>query len=847
MANGAVLLTGATGFLGKVVLEDLLRRRGELGVETVFVLIRAPGAETARRRLDSEVLGSRCLARLDDAARDCVVPVAGDLLEPDCRLEPEARRTLTERVTEVIHCAASIDFDLPVAEAAAINVGGALHVLELARACDSLRSMVSVSTAYVTPHPGDARPVPEALAPLPRPAEALLAEIEAGPVDEAALLRESGHPNTYTYTKAIAEHLLQARRGDVPLSLVRPSIISASRRRPFPGWIDSHAAFAGFVSLLATGALRVVAARLETRVDVVPCDDVAERVVDVVFAAPAADMRIHHAVAGPEGCSSVALCRESIERFFASRRIGPGPRIRHVGPDGPLLRARAWLQQRVPLAITAALLRLRRREGPARTLAKLSERQRYLNSVFRYFTHNTFAFASSLPLDDDFEPRAYLETVCRGVYTHLLRGDEGEFVFAGRQRRVKSDLAWTIGQPRGRPAVRVAGWMLAKILRRITPRATVDLVSFEHALARVRPGAHLVIAPTHRSYLDFLLLPYLCFACPELELDMPHIAADEQFARIPVLSRLARRCNAFFLRRGQGGEDKGLTRQVDGLVRGGATILFFIEGGRSRARTLLPPRRGLLRSLQATGEDFAILPVTISYDRVPEEGVFAAELAGGPRQRIELGALAGWLRRVWRGEVDIGPVHLRCADPLPLDLASDVGEVATRIVRELAQGAVATTHQLRCFLARRPIDGADVGWLQEAIRRRGGRVITSRLRGESEVPPLVEVGMREQWQHVFLPELRERFGGDPALRHFLGRAGDILDGGVREPDDTRTGALLEALIDPVRRAYAAVALELARGGPGAPSTPVELLRRRPDLYLPHLEAAFEYATERVLA
>ena len=57
------------------------------------------------------------------------------------------------------------------------------------------------------------------------------------------------------------------------------------------------------------------------------------------------------------------------------------------------------------------------------------------------------------------------------------------------------------------------------------------------------------------------VIPYLCFALPKLRLALPHIAADEQFARIPVLSRLAAACNAFFLRRGQGGEDKGPNRR----------------------------------------------------------------------------------------------------------------------------------------------------------------------------------------------------------------------------------------------------------------------------------------------
>ena len=56
-----VLLTGATGFVGKVVLEELLRRRAELGVERVLALVRARDLERMQRaaRVDRERLGER--------------------------------------------------------------------------------------------------------------------------------------------------------------------------------------------------------------------------------------------------------------------------------------------------------------------------------------------------------------------------------------------------------------------------------------------------------------------------------------------------------------------------------------------------------------------------------------------------------------------------------------------------------------------------------------------------------------------------------------------------------------------------------------------------------------------
>lgn len=41
-------------------------------------------------------------------------------------------------------------------------------------------------------------------------------------------------PNTYTYTKALAEYLLQQEAGDINVAIVRPSIVGASWKEPFP-------------------------------------------------------------------------------------------------------------------------------------------------------------------------------------------------------------------------------------------------------------------------------------------------------------------------------------------------------------------------------------------------------------------------------------------------------------------------------------------------------------------------------------------------------------------------------------------------------------------------------------
>jgi hypothetical protein len=218
----------------------------------------------------------------------------------------------------------------------------------------------------------------------------------------------------------VAEHLLARRGRELPLTLVRPSIVSASRARPRPGWIDSMAAFAGFVALIGAGRLRVVAGDPATRLDLVPCDAVAERILDAAFAPPARGaLAIRHAAAGLDGACSVALCRERILAHFVPRPVDAPVRLAYVGRRGPRFHLAAAFHHELPGLAAALALRLRGDGRLAQVARRLRERQRAVNREFAYFTHATFDFRSAAPLAPRLEPAAYLDAVCAGVERHL--------------------------------------------------------------------------------------------------------------------------------------------------------------------------------------------------------------------------------------------------------------------------------------------------------------------------------------------------------------------------------------------------------------------------------------------
>jgi thioester reductase-like protein/1-acyl-sn-glycerol-3-phosphate acyltransferase len=673
------LLTGVTGFLGKVMLEELIRRRVELGLDRVGVVIRPMRGRGADERFNREVVNAACFEKLPANWWQMVTVLEGNLEESGLGLAPDHDAFL-RRVTHVVHAAASVKFNLPIALAASANITASLNMLALARSCPRLERFVYVSTAYVTPS-RDGKPIEETLDTLPVPAAELYTACITGSATEAQLIERTRHPNSYTLTKSIAEHLLVERRGSVSLTIVRPSIITVAREHPFPGWIDSGAGFAAFIMLSGTGHLRALVCDAQAKLDIVPVDEVTKRIVHSCLHDTDATV-IRHAVAGIDHAPTVAQSWAVTQRFFRVHRVDRRAQMSHMGPRGARFALFDLVQHRLPIAMEGMKSKSKKRQAKKR-----GARLTYLNEEFAYFTTRSFDFRSSLPIDAGYDGTAFVNTVCAGVYRHLLRQDDAEWVLAGRAHPGHDgDLRWALSQPRANYWIRSAAWFATKLFRRSVSRITVDAPSFERALRAVPPDAEIVLTPSHRSYLDFVLCSYLAFARPDL-LPIPHIAATMEFARIPVLGRILKSMHAFYLRRGEG-KDPDLARRVKELIDEGNTLAFFIEGGRSRTGEFLSPRRGLLRCLQASGRRCALMPVALTYERVPEHEAFARELAGEAKQKMRLGALVAWAIDAWRGRIDLGHIHIACGEPVLLDATSDVHAVGHEVIVRLREAMV---------------------------------------------------------------------------------------------------------------------------------------------------------------
>src|ERR1700727_1673819 len=122
----AYFVTGATGFIGRRLVEQLLdKRQGK-----IYVLVR----ESSLERLDDLIARWSVLGSAATAKR--IEPVIGDLRKPLLGVEQEQVAELRGKIAHFSPLAAVYDMTAPAELNTAVNVGGTTHAVELARAID---------------------------------------------------------------------------------------------------------------------------------------------------------------------------------------------------------------------------------------------------------------------------------------------------------------------------------------------------------------------------------------------------------------------------------------------------------------------------------------------------------------------------------------------------------------------------------------------------------------------------------------------------------------------------------------------------------------------------------------
>ncbi|KAK9738285.1 Male sterility protein [Popillia japonica] len=287
--NTTIFITGGTGFLGKVIIERLLR---VFDVKKIYILIRDRKGQTPSARLQnifSNPLFDKVRSLKGAEIFEKCKAIAGEIAEDRLGLKDEDREILQKEVEYVIHSAATVRFDEPLRKAILINTKGTVSMIDLAKEMANLKLFVHVSTTYCHP---EENVLKESTYPAKYNYEHMISLAKenvlkestypakynyehmislANWFDESTLesVRSGfmeGMPNTYTFSKALAEDAVASVMDTLPIVIMRPSIITPIWKEPLPGWADNVNGIIGMS--LAFGKDRNVVADFIT-VDVV--------------------------------------------------------------------------------------------------------------------------------------------------------------------------------------------------------------------------------------------------------------------------------------------------------------------------------------------------------------------------------------------------------------------------------------------------------------------------------------------------------------------------------------------------------------------------------------------------
>jgi len=271
-----VFITGGTGFVGKVLLEKLLR---STAVRTVYLLIRSKRGASPTARLDT-LLQSQLFDTIKSQGNDPVQRVRamlGDIDQPKLGLSKEDLHILATQVHVVLHCAATVRFDENLSAALSMNVGAVASLMTIAQGMDRLEALVHVSTAYAN---CNRNLTDEEVYPAPAPPKSALGLLDTlnptvldSPEVTSKILGD--RPNTYTFTKAMAEELVVTEGAGLPICIVRPSIVVSTWKEPVPGWVDNLNGPTGLFLIAGIGVMRTAVVIEEMRCDAVPVDTCA--------------------------------------------------------------------------------------------------------------------------------------------------------------------------------------------------------------------------------------------------------------------------------------------------------------------------------------------------------------------------------------------------------------------------------------------------------------------------------------------------------------------------------------------------------------------------------------------
>ncbi|XP_013175716.1 PREDICTED: fatty acyl-CoA reductase 1-like [Papilio xuthus] len=397
-----IFITGGSGFMGKLLIEKLFRT---CEIKKMYVMVRPKKESMPCQRIvkifEDPVFDG--LKKMQPNFVDKIEAIEGDIAETRLGINDNNWNRLIEEVNVIFHMAAVVRFDAPLKSTVLSNVRGTREAIRLGKCCKLLRSFVYVSTAYS--HATRSRigtEISEDFHESPASPDALIQLVETldeDKLNEATPVLIKDWPNTYSFSKAVAEEMIRITAGDLPICVVKPAIVIPTNREPVPGWIDTNCVFgpSGLLIGMGLGLLHVFFADVNIRVNIVP-GDIA---TNAVIATGWQTARRHAAGDKETKVYAVSNVRNPVQwgtigsYFRGDAKKFMSPLVTYY-PWGVETKSKfmffiySWLFHFIPAYIIDAICML---IGKPRRFVKLYEKVYKMTKVFSYFNCNEWKFS----------------------------------------------------------------------------------------------------------------------------------------------------------------------------------------------------------------------------------------------------------------------------------------------------------------------------------------------------------------------------------------------------------------------------------------------------------------------